>query len=91
MAKDKPYLITCPDCGNQYGSVGTHHCKNKPDQSTALLREARVALKPFADCVYNDNGDVTITTDRLREGDYMRARNMLTRLPAPSAQTEDGK
>jgi hypothetical protein len=30
----KPYIITCPDCGNQYGSRGTHRCAAKVTKST---------------------------------------------------------
>lgn len=32
------------------------------------------ALRPFAACVFNDNGDVTITTSHLRTIDYVRAK-----------------
>jgi hypothetical protein len=32
------------------------------------------ALKPFADAVYNDNGDVTLDTSHIRRQDWLRAR-----------------
>jgi hypothetical protein len=31
------------------------------------------ALKPFADCVYNDNGNITVSYSRLSTGDWLRA------------------
>ena len=31
------------------------------------------ALKPFADCVCNDNGDITVSYSRLSTGDWLRA------------------
>jgi regulator of replication initiation timing len=33
----------------------------------------RAALKPFSDCIYNDNGDVTITTSDAVANDYWHA------------------
>lgn len=43
------------------------------------------ALRPFADCVFNDNGDVTYTFSNARPEDYFRAyrlvRNADTRTP----------
>ena len=43
------------------------------------MREAdgrmREALKPFADAVYRDNGDVTIT--HVDPGHYLRAKRLL--------------
>jgi len=33
----------------------------------------RAALKPFADCIYNDNGEVTVTTSDAAANDYWRA------------------
>lgn len=37
----------------------------------------RAALKPFADCVYNDNGDVTVTYGTVVPFDYFRAYRVL--------------
>lgn len=38
----------------------------------------REGLRTFAAAVYNDNGDVTISTAHLRTGDYMKARALLS-------------
>ena len=39
----------------------------------ATETDVREALRPFADAVYNDNGDVTITTSRIDHDDWFRA------------------
>jgi len=41
------------------------------------LAEARKVLEPFAACVFNDNGDVTIATSYLRTEHYMRATKVV--------------
>ncbi len=41
-------------------------------RSLAEQRNAlRVAAKPFVDCVFNDNGDVTLTTTGLNGGHWL--------------------
>jgi hypothetical protein len=47
------------------------------DVAVAQVKRAAKALQPFASCVYNDNGNVTITTSNLRIEDYVRARTVL--------------
>jgi hypothetical protein len=49
------------------------------DAAVAQVERAAKALQPFANCVYNDNGNVTITTSNLRIEDYVRARTVLKR------------
>lgn len=39
------------------------------------IAELEAALRPFAACVFNDNGDVTISTGHLKTDDYMRAKS----------------
>lgn len=39
----------------------------------AELWDAREALKPFANCVFSDNADVTINSSQLCAGDFLRA------------------
>jgi hypothetical protein len=51
-----------------------------PTPSEAARPEVQAlmeALKPFADAVFNDNGDVTIDSSRISRRDYMRARAAL--------------
>lgn len=43
------------------------------------------ALRPFAACVFNDNGDVTIDTSHLRTQDYMRAKSAIASLQGEDA------
>jgi hypothetical protein len=38
------------------------------------------ALKPFADAVYNDNGDVTIDTSHIQRHHWLKARTALRAL-----------
>lgn len=40
--------------------------------------ELEAALRPFADAVYNDNGDVTISTSHIEIEHYMRAKRLLS-------------
>jgi len=47
------------------------------DKAEVKLAEAKKALEPFAACVFNDNGDVTITTSYLRTEHYMRAAKVV--------------
>lgn len=42
--------------------------------SQARAERAEAALKPFASAVFNDNGDVTLSTGHLRHADWDRAR-----------------
>lgn len=56
-------------------------CTNwKSFLQASQLEDAREALRPFASSVFNDNGDVTISTAHLTVDDYIRAgrafRNM---------------
>lgn len=39
----------------------------------AEIEQLQAALKPFADCVHNDNGDVTVTYGLAVPHDYFRA------------------
>lgn len=41
------------------------------------IKRLRAAIRPFADCVYNDNGDVTIDTSSLRTGAWVVVRAVL--------------
>jgi hypothetical protein len=43
------------------------------------------ALRPFAACIFNDNGDITIDTSHLRTEDYMRAKSALASLQGEDA------
>ena len=43
------------------------------------------ALRPFAACIFNDNGDITIDTSHLRTEDYMRAKSALVSLQGEDA------
>lgn len=54
---------------------------NLMHEAAALIEQQRdeiarltAALKPFADAVYNDNGDVTITTSDIDVHCYLKAR-----------------
>jgi hypothetical protein len=44
------------------------------------------ALRPFAACVFNDNGDITIDTSHLRTEDYMRAKSALASLQGEAVE-----
>ena len=44
----------------------------------ARIAKLEAALRPFADAVYNDNGDVTISTSHIEVGHYMRAKRLLS-------------
>lgn len=46
----------------------------------AQLSLARKALEPFANCVFNDNGDVTVSTSNLQIDDYYKAYRFLRSL-----------
>jgi hypothetical protein len=53
-----------------------------PPTQDEILADPRVqalvkALKPFADTVFNDNGDVTIDSSYITRRDYLRARTAL--------------
>ena len=37
------------------------------------LERAKATLKPFADCVFNDNGDMTVTMSNVGYSDFCRA------------------
>lgn len=50
-----------------------------------MISRLKEALKPFADAVYNDNGDVTIS--RPTTEDFMRARAALSKGEAKSRKT----
>lgn len=41
---------------------------------SAEIRRLRAALKPFAGCVFNDNGNVTVSTSNLMSNDWVNAR-----------------
>ena len=43
------------------------------------------ALRPFAACIFNDNGDITIDTSHLRTEDYMRAKSALASIQGEDA------
>jgi len=48
--------------------------------SEETLDEMERALARFADCVFYDNGDVTVDQSRLRTGAWLLARAALARL-----------
>jgi hypothetical protein len=74
--------------------VWMRSCKAAEEEAAQLrarLHEAEKALRPFAGCVFNDNGDVTVSTGHLTTHDWLtakRARATLT--PAPEATQEAG-
>jgi len=47
------------------------------DQKSIENVGLRAALKPFADCVYNDNGDMTIDRSTVDHDDFVRAYHVL--------------
>lgn len=52
------------------------------------------ALRPFATCVFNDNGDITIDTSHLRTADYVAANDALKATylsPPPAAGWDEFK
>lgn len=60
----------------------------QPTVAQAAVAKATRALKPFANCVFNDNGDITISdTHRLTHEDYVAAYFALRALTEP--QQED--
>lgn len=60
------------------------------EEKLAALRRAAMALKPFSDRVYNDNGDMTINMEPLTSDDCiaayfaLRAVNAALASPAPA-------
>jgi hypothetical protein len=86
----RPYPRTCPTC--RLGPCQRGHWKGtKPPaekpaptaKETMRCPEVRAlveALRPFANAVFNDNGDVTIDSSRITRHDYMRARTALAAL-----------
>lgn len=55
-----------------------------------MTHAPREALKPFAACVFNDNGDITIDTSHLRTADYVAAKKALRRdAPASSGVAKE--
>ncbi len=43
----------------------------------ARVTDLEVALKPFADCIYNDNCDITVDTSNLKPADYLIAYTVM--------------
>jgi hypothetical protein len=52
-------------------------------QQLAAMREAG---RPFAACVFNDNGDVTVRTGGLRVDDWIALRAALAQIDAPAVE-----
>lgn len=52
----------------------------RAEAAEAQLASARKALEPFANCVFNDNGDVTVSTSNLQIDDYYKAYRFLRSL-----------
>lgn len=48
------------------------------EASEKRIAELEAALRPFADAVYNDNGDVTISSTHIEVKHYMRAKSLLS-------------
>lgn len=71
----------CVLCGGVLGSfrvlVGGEpfHPRCSHDGRDHRIAELEAALKPFADAVYGDNGDVTVVHPGI--GDYMRAKRII--------------
>ena len=55
-------------------SMGQREAKmRRPDPRDAEIARLRAALRPFAACVYNDNGDMTVSASRAGYGDFCEA------------------
>jgi hypothetical protein len=54
----------------------------------AEIERLRAALKPFAACVFNDNGDVTISTGHLTTQDWLVAKRARAALAQPDRLPE---
>ena len=69
------------DCGHGWRNDADCDICRPPAIVVAGLRgrisDLEAALRPFADCVFDDNGDVTLDRSRLRFDDWLRARNAL--------------
>lgn len=52
----------------------------RAERAEAQVGRLRTVLKPFADAVFNDNGDVTIDTSDLRATDYICASSTIKEL-----------
>lgn len=55
--------------------------RNQSPDVTALVE----ALRPFDCCVFNDNGDVTVSTGHLKTTDWLRLARALARLKGGAA------
>jgi septal ring factor EnvC (AmiA/AmiB activator) len=66
--------VKCLQEASKAASANVVLLRNRLDVAEALVAELREALKPFADCVFNDNGDVTVdTSNRPTHDDYVQA------------------
>ncbi|WP_342643413.1 hypothetical protein [Rhodoligotrophos ferricapiens] len=65
-----------------------HACKCQEPSAEDFerrIRDLEAALRPFADAVFNDNGDVTFETSRIGDDDYWRAYRVMYRKPIREA------
>lgn len=74
------YSGFCSECGKQHiADKRAWRCLECAERRADLAptpQDARVtalveALRPFSACVFNDNGDVTISTGHLGRGDWL--------------------
>ncbi len=49
------------------------YCPEVIDTYKARITELEKALRPFAAAVYNDNGDVTVTTSNIHHAQWLHA------------------
>lgn len=59
-----------------------------PQPISDLVNHLQAVMKPFADCVFDDNGDVTVTTSRLSALDYLQIKRALELIPQILVETE---
>lgn len=48
-----------------------------------LLDRLEAALRPFAECCFNDNRDFTVSTDQTKRQDFIRAYDAYQELTNP--------
>lgn len=82
---------SCPHCG---GSGHKDDVKTSIETSPAALKKVRDSLRPLADAVYNDNGDMTVSIPVITSEEciaaYFARKRLDTDMPAnPSPQTRE--
>ena len=65
------------DVGDMIGTVKVVDCAPTQDERVRALVES---LRPFSAAVFNDNGDVTISTGHLKRQDWLKLRAALRAL-----------